>query len=77
MQNQESKPSAKEANNLKMGLRLNIKIKKECDVFLPKCELFEDQHVYYFLSKNHIFWNPNIPMCGPFFNFKNLCMWYY
>ena len=53
-QNQESTPSAKEANNLEMSLGLNVKIKKECDILIAKSEFFESQHVYYFSPKNHI-----------------------
>ena len=64
--NQENTPNANESNNFEKGLSLNVKIKKECDVFVATGEFFEGQHMYYFPAKNHILWNPKIPMCGPF-----------
>ena len=63
---QKSTPYVKEANNLEMGLGLNVKIKQECDVFVSKGEFFKGQPVYYFSPKNHVIYNPKIPMCGPF-----------
>ena len=51
---------------MEKGLGLKDKIKEECDVFVVEGEFFNGQRVYYLPPKNHVLWNPKIPMCGPF-----------